>query len=271
MRLSSCLLLSLLAGAACSSADRASGPNAQQVSLAFSTSARNSPSVIHASIAGPFTQMTGANTLVITKAQVVLKRIELTTNDTANCTGDSTISMSGSVSADSGPRMGGGHGDRECQEIRADPTVVDLPVDGSVTSSIVATVPAGTYTSFESRIHVVRDSSPASKAFLAANPTFAGVSVHVEGSYNGTPFVYDGRASGEIQLAFDPPAVVGATGLSLTVNADLGTWFVDSAGDLIDPSTANDGGANAAMVAHNIHESFEAFEDENRDGHPDHR
>jgi len=260
--------LLLAAVAACSSADH-SGPNAQRVALAFSTSARNSPSVIHATQSSPFTQMTGANTLVISKAQVVLKKIELTSNDAANCTDD------GSSSAVSPSHMGGdttggsGH-DSECEELRADPAVIDLPVDASVTSSVVATVPAGTYTSFEALIHAVRDSSPVSSAFLAAHPTFRGVAVHVEGTYNGTPFVYDGKAVAKLELAFDPPAVVGSTGLSITVNVDLGTWFVDAAGELIDPTTANDGGVNAAMVSHNIHESFEAFEDENHDGENDH-
>jgi hypothetical protein len=260
-------LLLLAATAACSSADH-SGPNAQRVALAFSTSARNSPSVIHASQSGPFTQLTGTNTLVISKAQVVLKKIELTTNDAANCTEDG----GSSVSPDQmGGGTGGGSGhDSECEELRANPAIIDLPVDASVTSSIVATVPAGTYTSFEALVHAVRDSSPVSKAFLAANPTFRGVAVHVEGTYNGTPFVYDGKAVAKLELAFDPPAVVASTGLSITVNVDLGTWFVDAAGNLIDPATAIDGGVNAAMVSHNIHESFEAFEDENHDGENDH-
>jgi hypothetical protein len=269
MRSTSSLALLLLAVvAACSSADH-SGPNAQRVALSFSTSARNSPSVIHATQSSPFTQMTGANTLVISKAQVVLKKIEITSNDAANCTADNSSGTASPSHMGGDSTRGSGH-DSECEELRADPAIIDLPVDASVTSSVVATVPAGTYTSFEALIHAVRDSSPASKAFLAANPSFAGVAVHVEGTYNGTPFVYNGRTVAKLELAFNPPAVVGSTGLSITVNVDLGTWFVDASGNLIDPTTANDGGANAAMVSHNIHESFEAFEDENHDGKDDH-
>jgi len=250
--------------AACS-ADGAAGPNAHQVSLSFTTAARLSPAMLNGLTSGSLTQTVGSNTLVITKAQIVLKRIELTTSSTTDCTADNTM-----VSGDMSGGTGGPSGHPECDEVRADPAVVDLPVDGSVTTSAVATVAAGTYSAFEARIHAVRGTDTVSTNFLTANPTFAGVSVHVEGTYNGTNFTYDGRSTGMIELAFSPPVTVTTGGINITVNADLSTWFVDGSGNLIDPSTAGSGGANEMLVGHNIHESFEAFEDDHHDGHPDH-
>ena len=93
--------------------------------------------------------------------------------------------------------------------------------------------------------------------------------MHVEGTFNGTPFTYDGNASAELELTFATPIVVDASGMNITVNVDLSTWFVDGSGSLVDPTTANSGGANESLVARNIHQSFEAFEDDNKDGTDD--
>lgn len=197
-----------------------------------------------------------------------MKKIELSSADNANCTaepGDALVS--GSVANADG---GSGSDEGECDELRADPAVVDLPVDASVTTSFVSTVPAGTYKAFEAKIHVVNGTDPLSTAFLTANPSFAGVSAHVEGTYNGTAFTYDGHARAKLELAFDPAVTVLTSGINITVNVDLGTWFVDGTGALVDPTTANTGGANEMLVNHNIHESFEAFEDDDHDGHEDH-
>ena len=51
---------------------------------------------------------------------------------------------------------------------------------------------------------------------------------------------------------------------------DIGTWFRDAGGALVDPSTANSGGANESIVNSHITQSFDAFEDENHDGTDDH-
>jgi len=47
-------------------------------------------------------------------------------------------------------------------------------------------------------------------------------------------------------------------------------WVVDGSGNLIDPRTANKGGANEGLVKENIKQSVEAFEDDERDGDDDH-
>ncbi|MDB4898193.1 MAG: hypothetical protein JWN53_1, partial [Gemmatimonadetes bacterium] len=87
--------------------------------------------------------------------------------------------------------------------------------------------------------------------------------------FNGTAFTYKGAPRAEFERAFNPPLVVDATPLNVTVGVDLDTWFKSSSGALIDPSTANAGGANAGVVAENIKRSFRAFRDDDRNGHDD--
>jgi hypothetical protein len=251
-RLAASALTGLLiaAASACSSSDAATGPNTKSVSLSFSTKPSSGPAIAGGRQVGRFTQGSGSDVLIITKAQIVLAKIELATAGGANCTAED-------------------NGSSECEELKGDASLVDLPVDQSVVTSLNAPVPAGTYTSFEAKVRLVRSTDAGGAAFIAAHPEFSGATVRVEGTFNGTPFVYTGSAEAELELAFAPPLVVDSTGMNITVNVDLASWFVTGSGSLVDPATANAGGPNASLVDHNIHQSFEAFEDENHDGHDD--
>jgi len=246
-RLSALAGFILIVVSACSNP---TGANSKGVSLSFASKIHPAPSVVGANRVNLLTQTVGTDVLVITKAQIVMSKIELATTATAMCTADSSSSS-------------------ECEELHANPSLVDLPTDASVTTSLVTTVPAGTYSAFEAKIKAVLTGDPGAADFLAANPAFNGVSVHVVGTWNGTPFTYDGAANAELELTFATPIVVDATGMNITVNVDLSTWFVDGSGKLVDPTTANSGGANESLVAGNIHKSFEAFEDDNKDGTDD--
>jgi hypothetical protein len=55
----------------------------------------------------------------------------------------------------------------------------------------------------------------------------------------------------------------------VTIRVDLPSWFTTAQGDLIDPGSANEGGANEALVDGNILASFHAFDDRDRDGRRD--
>jgi hypothetical protein len=246
------LILSAIAVvlSACSSADKAAGPNAKTVSLSFSTHTAAGALVAGRQLSANLIAGSGSDTLIITKAQVVMSRVELVKADTAACSGDTTSAT-------------------ECEELKLDPSLVSLPVDSGVTTSLITAVPAGTYAAFEGKIRLVQASDAGGTAFLAANPTFNGVSVRVEGTFNGTPFVYTGTADAELELQFSPALVVDSTGMNITVNVDLSSWFRNGSGGLVDPATANAGGPNASLVEHNIHQSFEVFEDDNKDGHQD--
>ena len=56
------------------------------------------------------------------------------------------------------------------------------------------------------------------------------------------------------------------------MHVSIDRWFTDRNGNLVDPSTANTGGANEQLVNDNVRRSFHAFEDNDHhgdDGHGD--
>ena len=74
----------------------------------------------------------------------------------------------------------------------------------------------------------------------------------------------------EIEMDFRPALEVGETGVNITVNLDVLSWFRGADGTLIDPRTAVPGQANASVVSANIWRSLAVFEDDDHDGYDDH-
>ena len=68
-----------------------------------------------------------------------------------------------------------------------------------------------------------------------------------------------------------PPLVVDemTTSVNVTLLVDLDSLFRDLLGNLVNPQSANKGGVNESLVNENIKQSFEAFEDDDRDGEDD--
>jgi hypothetical protein len=247
IRFTSALSLLSLAGlAACadSTGTAGSGP----MSLSFSTVPAASASASTGSVS---VTAAPASPIVITKAQLVISKSELARIG-ASCVTTTTTSES------------------ECPDLKLGPMLVDLPLDASAKGVLAVTLPSGSYQQFEAKIDAVMNESegdPAlSAAFLAANPQFRGVSIRVEGTYNGQPFVYTSAAEGELELTFDPPLVVDGSAGNLTVHVDLSSWFRNSDGSTIDPRTATAGTAAREKIDDNIKRSFDVFEDDDRDG-----
>lgn len=204
----------------------------------------------------------GTDVLLISSAKVVVARMELERVDAA-CTSEEA--------AGDDDRQ---HENDDCEELQLGPTIVNLPVDANstVVSAVDVNIPEGSYSSLEAKVRPIRSNNGRGKgsaAFLAAHPEFDGVDVRVEGTFNGTPFVYKGAVSANVERHFDPPLTVGAAPVNLTVQVDLANWFRSRSGTLIDPSTANASGPNAELVAQNIRRSFHAFRDNDRNGHDD--
>ena len=219
-------------------------PDSQPIALSFSSQAPT------AAANTDITVTIGANTLVITKAQVVVRRVKLKPTETAaaTCTDDDT-------STD------------DCPEIQTGPVLVDLPLTPNTVTTVNATVPAGTYSKVDFRIHKATDDA-ADAAFRAANPNFDGVSIRLEGTYNGAAFVFTSDLTEKQELTFTTPLVVDAAGTAtpnLTIQIDVNSWF-KSGGALIDPRTANKGGANENVVKQNIRASLRAFRDDDKNG-----
>lgn len=248
--------------AACSDSSGPSNGGTSNLSIAVATlSAASAGRTVGAGNIAPsldrhVTDSSGAHTIVISRAAVTLSRLELATVDSAGCADDDHPE----------------HDDDRCHELKTGPLLVELPVDNSVVSVLTLQLPAGTYRALEAKIRTVQPSDSGGAAFLAANPQFANASIRVEGTFDGTPFVFSGTPNASLELAFDPPLTVGSSATTLTVHVSIDRWFADRNGNLVNPATANSGGANESLVNDNIRRSFHAFEDNEHhgdDGHGD--
>ncbi len=230
--------------AAC--ADSTGTGGARPVSLSFSTGG-----LTPVATAARFALAGAPDPLVITRAQLVFSKAELER---------AGVTCVGATESD----------EDSCPDLKLGPMLVDLPLDATARTAITVNIPAGTYQQFEAEIDAISSENEGrqqeSAAFLAANPNFRGVSIRVEGTYNGTPFVYTTGVEAEIELEFNPDMVVDGATNNLTVHVDMSRWFVNGNGSRIDPSTANSGGVNKSLVDANIKRSFDVFEDDDHDG-----
>jgi hypothetical protein len=246
VRIAAVLVALAVTAGACSDAV---GANANSLSLSVSGKSPSAPVASRSGTFGPSLDVvvgSGANTLTITKAQIVLGRIEVEPGTTtATCSGTETDG---------------------CPELKLDPVLVDLPLDGTTKTDFGANIPAGTYRGIELKVRPVSSSDPGGAAFLAANPSFSNVSVHVEGTYNGQPFVYNSSLDVGIEMELGTPiTLTSGSGSNLTLLIDVGTWFTDSSGNVMDPTNSQ----NASTIENQIKQSFKVFEDDDRNGVPD--
>ncbi len=253
----------LTACAADSTAPGAAGRQSMTVSFTTAASSGVSASLIDVGgLSRSLADTVGGNTLVISKVEVVFARLELVRAG-ATCTsteaaGDDTVRGD----------------DHDCAELELAPSLVNLPLTGAVATALNVTIPAGTYSSLEAKVRPVDadrgHQGAGTAAFLAAHPDLAGVSVRVQGTYNGKAFTYTAAPRAELEIAFNPALVVANSAANITVNIDVAKWFKTNSGALIDPSTALDGRSNANVVAQNIRNSFHAFMVADREGHDSH-
>lgn len=226
-----------------------------------SASAAATLSASSAALSGSETIALGNDTIIVTSAQLVLRKIELErVSSTTGCSGtESDLSSSNEVADD-------------CESVRTGPILVDLPLGGGAARAFTATLDTGTYKKFEVKVHSPDSGDAADAAFLQTNPDFNHVSIRVSGTYNHTPFTFTTALDAEQETELVPPVVVtDATPLSLTLMVDLSGWFLNEARTaLVSPASAMPGQPNQSIVENNIKSSFHAFEDENEDGQDDH-
>lgn len=242
----------LASAAACS--DPTGIRNTRGVSLSFTsraTSPRSAP-YLGATLRPAGDLLVAASSaggqLRVNSVQLVLAHVEL--SQAASCTP--------------------GNNDNQCDELEAAPILVDLPLDTTVKKAVDAQIPPGTYSRLQAELAALDGKGDAS-AFIAAHPDFRGISVRVSGIYTDAsgvdhPFTYTSAVDAEIEIDFPKPITIGATTSNLTVSVDAASWFRAQDGSLIDPTVAG----NASAIDSNIRRSFNAFEDDNRDGSDDH-
>ena len=194
----------------------------------------------------------GANSLTINQAQVVLARIELSTAGSCAATGE----------------------DDNCAELPLGPTLVDLPVDATTQVMLEdVAIPAGTYSGVQAKLDAVQpdDDEPGASAFLAAHPDFQGISVKVTGVFTDASstthdFTFTSEIDAEMAMRFEPPVTLASDTKNFTIAVDIASWFKDASGAVIDPTDP----ANAQAIARNILRSGRVFEDNDHDGVDDH-
>jgi hypothetical protein len=206
-------------------------------------------------------QSDGAHTLVISSVELVVRRIELSRADTT-CSDDDDDDDN-----DHWRRFA------DCEELKLGPVLGNVPLDGAVERVFAVQLPEGSYRGVELQIHKPSLGNESDLTFLRDHPLLEGVSILVEGTFDGDAFTFVQRVEAKERYALDPPLLVNADSepTNLTIHLDVSTWFLDSGGGLVDPVSANRGGANEAKVRRSILESLNAFTDDDRDGVCDRR
>jgi hypothetical protein len=233
--------------AACSDS---SGPASagRQVSFHLATTSGAAAPVRGAALAEEILAA-GSDTIVVTSVQMVLREIEL--------------KRSGATACDTAQV------EDDCEELEIGPVLLDLPLGAGASRQFTVPIDTGSYDKIEFEVH--KPTLGDDPAFVAANPSFDGVSIRMTGTYNGTPFSYASDLDVEQERAFSPPLVVtDLAGANVTLFVDLQAWFLNQAGDgFISPEDANKGGPFEGEVKSNIETSLNAFEDDDHDGEDD--
>lgn len=247
-RISTFGLLSLaFAPAACS--DSTTGRVEFAVSSRAAPAAPGAP--LAAAAAGDSTVFAlGDDTLIVRSVDVVLREIELERVEVADC--DSI------------------EGNGDCEEFESGPVLVSLPLGNATEVAIAIDASPGMYDELELEVHKPDELQDA--AFIAAHPDFADVSIRVTGTFSRagtrTDFAFTSDLNEKQEVAIDPPLTVSEGDVTtVTLRLDLSSWFVDAGGTaLVDPATANKGGANENLVRDHIRASIDAFRDDDHDG-----
>lgn len=151
------------------------------------------------------------------------------------------------------------------------PSLVEAPLDGTVRSLVAAIVPAGRYDMLGLRLHAPDGDDPADDAFLLAHPGLEGVSVRLEGQWDGTPFVFERRLDEDRAIGLDGIELAPGRTTNLTLRLDPSSWFRGDDGALTDPRMAHTDPVVAARVESMIRGSMSAFADQDADGVADPR
>lgn len=247
IRRATALLGLAFAAAAC---DDTTSPNDASVSLSLALAGAGPSAALVAQPLADISISDAENTLVISRVAIVLREIELKRLNDDEC-------VVGSM-------------DDSCEEFEVGPVLLEVDVDGGVDQIVAIDVPADIYRELEFDVHKPEAGDAAGQAFIAANPDFDGVSIRVEGTFNGESFVFEQDLNEEQEFDLNPPldVVEGEGPVNLTLTLDVSTWFMAGTA-VVDPRTANVGGENEQTVEDNIRSSIDLFEDRDRDGERD--
>lgn len=207
----------------------------------------------------------GSDVLVVTQVQLVARKIRFRRSD-GSCAEDADQDDAPAAVQESG-ESDEADNEHDCPTLKLGPLLLEPPLTDGAETLFTADVPAGTYTRIRIQLHKPRGGRD--QAFLALHPDFAGVSIRVKGTYNGTPFSFDTGIEEEEEITLDSPVVVTAGGsTAFTLFLDVRGWFLDQSGTaLLDPTAPSSSVRD--LIEHNIRRSFRAFKDDDHDGGDD--
>ena len=245
MQRSACLAGTLIAAATLACSDGPAGPD-ETGSVVFQLATTGTGATTAPALAVSVTR--GPDVIVITDVQLVARKLKLGQDD-GSCPAD--------IEDDSED------GD-ECPPLRLGPLLLDPPVDEGADPTFTVELAAGTYDELMLQIH--KPTSTGDAAFIGANPEFNGISIRVNGTFNGTPFSFTTDLTQVVRIALAEPVEVVEDGeVGLTLLLDVGSWFLDQGGNaLLDPAALSQ--QDRSRIEQNIRQSFHAFEDEDADG-----
>ena len=248
MQRSSWIPAVFLAAAVAACSDNPAGPEGQGT-VVFQLATAGTGATSAPSLAVTVTR--GTDVIVISDVQLVARKIKLDRED-SSCPAD----------IEEDPEE-----EAECPSLKLGPLLLDPPLEEGVSPTFTVDIPAGVYDELQLQIHKPAGSNDA--AFIAANPDFNGVSIRVNGTWNGTPFTFTTDLTQVIEIELEDPVTVevdGETGLTLLL--DVRGWFLDQGGvALLNPSNLTQ--QARSRIEQNIRQSFHAFQDDDEDGEAD--
>jgi len=191
----------------------------------------------------------GGDTIVIRRAELVLRNLWLQPAETGECEPEE---------------------EEYCAELQNDLVVLTFPLADSAEHRFVAAAKPGAYSGLQ--LEVYNPAPDREAGFLASHPEFVSTSARFQGTLSRSgrrrDFVATSDLTGIQELALSAPLAVQAGDTTrLTLRVDLARVFLGAdRTSLIDPATTAPGGPNAHLLQDNIRMSLRAFRDENRDG-----
>ncbi|WP_018126524.1 hypothetical protein [Balneola vulgaris] len=180
-----------------------------------------------------------ADTLIITEAKFRISELEVE-----------------SAQADSADFEGG-------------PFILDLNISGGITELATTEIKAGIYEELEIEIEKPDSGeTPSDPDFKIGEGENERFSLIIRGTYNGNEFTFRSSKDFEIEVEFEQGVEIQSNTeglIDVTLSIDSAIWFVDANGNTLDPTLVE----NQAMIEAAIEASFEAFEDDDRDGEID--
>jgi hypothetical protein len=208
--------------------------------------------------------------VTLDRARVLIRKVELEkegspdtsgSGDTSTPTTTTSTAAADPTSSGEGGESAGSDGSTE---VRGGPYVIDLAgpqLDGGVVFQFDAPVAAGTYDEGTFQVHRLTPGQSVPDADFVPD----GHSIILALTVDGVPYTFTSDITAVAEIA--GPITVPTDGTAnVTVTVDPSGWFTAPDGSYLDPTLE----ANRQQIEWNIKASIHGFEDDNRDGTPDH-